>query len=133
MLYAQENFKNGYIVNLQNDTIKGQIDDRQWTQSPTTIKFKQKNIVNYTTKDIKGFYIEEAGELYVSYVGKVDNTYTKVDDMHRSGTPQGFMQATDRFREDAFFLRSVFLSSAYSLFIYTDNRNRTHYFLQQGT
>lgn len=37
---AQSNFKNGYLVNLQGDTICGLIDYKEWDRNPTSIDFK---------------------------------------------------------------------------------------------
>ena len=56
--HAQTNFKSGYILNLKGDTIKGDIDAREWDVNPDMVVFKPntgEEKTTYTPSDIKGF------------------------------------------------------------------------------
>ncbi len=64
---AYEDFKPGYIVLQNGDTVKGFIDDQQWASSPTIFKFKKsenENAVEYSPATVRYFYIENSMELY---------------------------------------------------------------------
>ena len=57
---AQSNYKPGYLVNMQGDTIKGYVDFKEWSTSPT--KFNFKNAITgeasiYTADNAKAFGI----------------------------------------------------------------------------
>lgn len=54
--FGQNNFKNGFIVNLENDTIVGQVDYRTNSENYISCLFKtEKDIKKYFPKDILGF------------------------------------------------------------------------------
>ena len=56
---AQSNYKPGYVVNLNGDTVKGFIDFRGWDSNPTDVSFKRdindKEKKTYTLSDITQF------------------------------------------------------------------------------
>ncbi len=54
---AQKNFKNGWVVLNNGDTLKGQINYRQWNANPTQIEFKANKTVTYTVNDLKAFTV----------------------------------------------------------------------------
>lgn len=41
ILFAQSNYKQGYVVNLKGDTLKGFIDYREWDNNPAEVRFKR--------------------------------------------------------------------------------------------
>lgn len=53
---AQKNFKDGYVVTLKGDTLKGVIDYREWDNNPTEIHFKS----NSTTDNLQTFNLDNA-------------------------------------------------------------------------
>ncbi|MEO7211679.1 hypothetical protein [Mucilaginibacter sp.] len=56
--YAQTNFKPGYILNLKGDTIRGNVDAREWDINPDIVVFRSNTDgqeKTYTPKDINGF------------------------------------------------------------------------------
>ncbi|MFD0795093.1 hypothetical protein ACFQZX_15835 [Mucilaginibacter litoreus] len=57
---AQSNFKQGYILDAKNDTIKGYIDYREWNKNPKQISFKptlDQAAKTYTVNTANGFGI----------------------------------------------------------------------------
>lgn len=65
---AQKNYKKGYLINTQKDTIRGVIDYQEWQRSPTSIFFKENNLPTEKTivpQDISSFTVEGV-ETYVS-------------------------------------------------------------------
>lgn len=71
--FSQENYLNGYIIQLNGDTLKGFVDYRNWKINPDKINFKEDlNGVktNYAAIDIKAFGVE--GEKYVSAIAETE-------------------------------------------------------------
>lgn len=58
-LYAQTDFRSGYIIKNQGDTLYGLIDYRSDLKMSLTCKFKNDNneIIEYTPSDILAFRI----------------------------------------------------------------------------
>jgi hypothetical protein len=65
--FAQENFKDGYIVLPNRDTVRGQVDDREWVNNPSRISFRDKagKTASFMPEEIRSFYVN--GEIYRSY------------------------------------------------------------------
>jgi hypothetical protein len=58
MAEAQRNIVTGKIVLQNNDTLTGQIDEREWAVSPEYVEFRKQaadDWATYTSKDIKAF------------------------------------------------------------------------------
>jgi hypothetical protein len=53
---AQSDFREGYLVSLENDTIYGQVDYRPNSNENETIRFRQgEKVTKYFPKQISGF------------------------------------------------------------------------------
>jgi hypothetical protein len=81
-VFAQSNYKAGYVVNTQGDTVKGFIDVKEWDFNPETINFKPTVSDDHVTKlgpgDIS--YFEATGFVaYKSYSGRITNDSTDPD------------------------------------------------------
>lgn len=133
-LYAQNRLKTGYVITNTNDTIRGEIDYFNWMKNPSYLTLTHNGQKQeYNTSNSKGFYIIELAEYYQSYEGQIDNTSKKVDEQYRSGTIQGFLNYSDRFKHQKIFLRRFFNLHNYQLFVYNDNRNKQHFFIQKDS
>ena len=67
-IFAQGNYKQGYIITLQQDTLRGYID-RNWETTPGVISFKKDlndKRSTYKPGDINGFTVQQ--EHYISAV-----------------------------------------------------------------
>ena len=42
IVFSQTNYKPGYVVNLNGDTLRGFVNYQQWDNNPRTIAFKYK-------------------------------------------------------------------------------------------
>jgi hypothetical protein len=111
---AQSNYKPGYVITLNSDTIRGFIDLREWFGNPKVIRFKRsvsESAVNYTIQHIRAF--EVAGlESYVRYIGpiSIDNTNINRLSDYRDTS----------FKSDTVFLKVLQKGPNISLFSYTD-------------
>lgn len=60
-VFAQSNFKPGYIVTGKTDTVRGYVDYKGWENNPKEFAFKtdlnQRNVKNYTVDDVVAFGI----------------------------------------------------------------------------
>ncbi|MFB9843461.1 hypothetical protein [Mucilaginibacter ginsenosidivorans] len=79
---AQSNYKPGYVVTPQGDTIKGFIDYREWDMTPDTIHFKKtigdNNFVEYGPNNITFFNVDGL-ESYQRYEGPISTDATAPD------------------------------------------------------
>jgi hypothetical protein len=122
--YSQKNFKSGYIVDIQNDTIKGTIDYRNWDKSPKAIVFKNSadSKVNIRTpKNIQSFGV--AGERYVAGIVTVD----------KSGDRESDLTETEnlKYKTDTAFLQ-VLVDGSKSLYYLKDENSKTFFFIWQN-
>lgn len=68
--YAQSNYRPGFIISLQNDTIYGQIDFRTDRMNAKRCVFKPEgnpDIVTYYPYDIQGYRFTDDGKYYISH------------------------------------------------------------------
>ena len=65
---AQKNFQDGFLILPNNDTLRGQIDYREWNISPRKISFLDKHTgrtTDYTPAELQAFVVN--GETYASF------------------------------------------------------------------
>jgi len=119
---AQRNYVPGVIVTLQNDSLKGFIDFRNWYQSPNEITFKESlsnaNEQHFKPADINGFKVAEPEVEYVSRKLRVDITKQDINSLN---------EKTERIVQDTpvFLMRMV--TGPYNLYEYIDKFSRVHY------
>ncbi len=69
-LHAQNNWQKGYVVTNANDTLRGFIDQRDWTVNPTIISFRKtrdKKAEKFSTGKVNYFEME-GGVFYQRYI-----------------------------------------------------------------
>jgi len=123
-LFAQEKFEPGYIINTQNDTIRGFVDYRNWSKNPEEIGFKtsfQGESKFYGLKDILGFYVHD--EHYEKAIVKVDVSPYKSNQLSESPVPQ--------IQIDTVFLMAV-VNGPKSLYYLKDKSDKTHLYIMKG-
>src|SRR3569833_631359 len=124
-LFAQSNFKHGYIVGLKGDTTKGYIDYREWSYNPATINFKQlladKESKRLTIGDIAAFEVTGL-ETYRRFEGPItmDDPY-HADESRDTSTKAG-----------VFFLQVLQQGPHVALYSYTDDLKPRFFFLVLG-
>src|SRR5450432_1699979 len=65
---AQKNFKDGYVVLKNGDTLHGQVDYQNWEVNPLKIKFQHAGaVIQYSPSDISSFEITDA-DVYISKI-----------------------------------------------------------------
>ena len=68
-IYGQGNYRRGYIITNENDTIAGWIDYRTNVQNMSVCKFKtdeSEETISYLPGEIFGYRLDEVGKFYVS-------------------------------------------------------------------
>jgi opacity protein-like surface antigen len=133
---AQVNFVAGSIIQLNGDTLNGEIDYQEWIYNPKFIRFR-KNAAQtakaFAPKDVKGFMIAGRNEKYQTAIVKVNNetmdaangnmtVYESVDDINN---------ASIVWTQDTVFLSVIAQGrlNLYELSYYVDSK--THFFIQQ--
>lgn len=119
---AQRNYVPGVIVTLQNDSLKGFIDFRNWYQSPTEIVFKE-SLSNATEQrfkpaDINGFKVAEPEVEYVSRKLRIDITKQDINSLN---------ETTERTVQDTPVFLMKIVTGRYNLYEYIDLFSRAHY------
>ena len=123
-LFAQKNFQSGYVVLRSSDTLRGQIDYREWDVNPRRIVFEPQNggqSMTYSVEDISGFGV--AGDSYEGYTVKLypySMEPVVVVNENFSSTPY----------EKAVFLRLI-TKGELNLLLYKDSTSTEYYFLQR--
>ena len=126
-LMAQGNYKQGYILSLKGDTVKGYINYRDWNSNPTSILFKRglydAATEKYSVANAAGFGLYGI-EYYSRYTGSIstdqtDNSYLKT-----------FIDTASRV--DTVFLRVLTTGKNVTLYEYTDVI-KTRYFISSAT
>src|SRR6478609_5778328 len=65
-MYAQKNFVQGLVVLNNGDTLRGQIDYRNWEVNPLNIQFQDNGgIKKFSPEDLAGFEIQNE-DIYIS-------------------------------------------------------------------
>ncbi len=120
---AQTNFRKGFVVTNNNDTISGFIDYKYWIYNPKSISFKKVNsekVIKYLPSDIKSFFVEkeyykggfvEIGRNYEDF-GKIDN--------------QRFLD----YKKEALFLKYLVKGKLNLLSLKEIGSDRVHFFVQ---
>ena len=127
LLYAQTNYKQGYVVNLKGDTLRGFVDYQQWDNNPRSIAFKYKindqTPYHFSISNSKAFAIN-GSEYFESY--KV-NVSLDIDD------PVKVVGSIDTIsRTDTVFLRKISSGRYLSMYSFQDNIKSRYYVLETG-
>lgn len=118
--FAQRNFKPGYIVTLKGDTIRGQINYREWNQTPVIIQFKNGSITEkYTPRDIAAFGLDNIDYYQSQQVSvSMDNVdYSKL--LHHPDTANK--------KTEQIFLHVLTTGAGATLLAYTDSLKERFY------
>lgn len=123
---AQTNYKAGYIVNLEGDTLKGEVDYREWSVNPTLIKFRSQNttrVIDVIPESSKGFglngfeYYRTATTTFSKNPIQVAALSTIIDTARITGTA---------------FLKIIASGQNVTLYSFTDNIKQ-RFFVSEGT
>jgi len=123
ILFAQSNFKPGYVVDLKGDTTRGYIDYREWSYSPISINFKitlaEKEAKRLGIGDIAAFELTGL-DAYRRYNGPIT-----MDDPYHAN--EGRDTST---KAGAFFLEVLQQGPNVTLYSYTDDL-KPRFFIQE--
>ncbi|QNN43149.1 outer membrane beta-barrel protein [Pedobacter roseus] len=123
---AQSNFKKGFIINNNKDTISGFIDYREQINNPVSINFKR--TVNgeadvFGLKDLLGFEVEGMVN-FKKYVVTISLSKTNREDLSVG------IDTSNKI--DAVFLKVLQSGENITLFSYQDNIKLRYYVLEKG-
>ena len=116
---AQAFFESGYVVTLEGDTLRGEIDNREWVRSPKRVRFRRgeaEPVQAFTPHQIAAFYV--SGELYERRAVRIDETSLRAGETVERGPST---------RTDTVFLTTL-VKGALSLYLYRDER--VHFYLE---
>lgn len=123
--FCQENYLPGFIITLQEDTVKGFIDYRNWDKNPKTISFKtgdRQEKHSYTPLELKEFTVNT--ERYVGAIVETEISPSKVINMQTTSQLQ--------LRADTAFLESVILGSKSLYYLKNEEGNENFYIDQDA-
>ncbi|RKR80196.1 hypothetical protein BDD43_0292 [Mucilaginibacter gracilis] len=122
---AQSNYKPGYIINLNGDTVKGFVDYKDWNQNPKSINFKTGNntqVDKQNTNNTQAFAVT-GFEYYKRFTLAISMAKTNTSDL---STGMDSSSTTS-----AVFLRLITGGKNVSLYSFTDSL-KTRYFIAEG-
>lgn len=122
--FCQENYLPGYVVTLEEDTIHGLLDYRNWNNNPKKIHFKNdiagaRNI--YTPIDIKLFSVKD--EIYLSAIVETEVSPYKSSTLEYD--PELQIEA------DTVFLQTM-IQGIKSLYHYKDSYGKDNFYIKQN-
>lgn len=121
---CQKNFVDGYIIlKGSNDTLKGKIDDRNWSSNPNFISFSGSNLTEkgYRINELRAFGIVNKEHYEVQNVD-LDVTPFQLDLLLK--TPQ------ISIKKDTMVALMVLLKAEHQLSYLSDRDGKTHFFYQ---
>ncbi|HEY9195272.1 MAG TPA: hypothetical protein VIM77_03380 [Mucilaginibacter sp.] len=120
---AQSNFKPGFIVNMAGDTLKGQINQKEWFGNPKSIEFKNESgVKNLTANDISYF------EIYNSVSYRRYSGYISMDQTNISKLSTGIDSTK---KNDIVFLKTEQAGDNVTLYSYIDDV-KTRFFIAEN-
>lgn len=124
LAYAQSDFKKGYLITLQGDTLYGFIDYKGWTRTPTHFSFKdaagEKALRDYTVRDIQKLVIEG----YASYERFAVSVSMNEVDYNRFDPASNAL-----YKRDTVFLKLLAQGNNMNLYAYRDKLKDRFYVL----
>lgn len=122
--FSQKNFVPGVIETLNNETLSGLIDYKNWEVNPTSISFKKDSaaaVVNYTPLSIKSFKV--ANDYYTGKIVSVDKSPYRLEDLV-------YLDTKSYIDIDTVFL-SVYVLGAANLYYLKDKDQKEHFYWEK--
>jgi hypothetical protein len=123
---AQSNFEEALIITISGDTLTGLIDNRDWRKNPKLISYKNSEnaVTRYSPLDIKGFYLTNTKEWYMSAVIELSKNSLKESDVIKNINQRGY-------QVDTVFLRLI-VKGRVSLYYSFDENFRSHFIIEKN-
>lgn len=120
-IFAQKNFKPGFVVVGQQDTLRGFINYRNWSRNPGSVEFK--NTIEsaprlYDITEISSFQVEN--ESYIKATVMIDISSMNLNTLPTSPIPQ--------MKQVTAFLR-ILIKGSKSLYYLADRDAKKHLFI----
>jgi len=124
---AQKNFRDGYVVTLKGDTLKGVIDYREWDNNPTEIHFKS----NSTTDNLQTFNLDNAKAfgIYNQEFYQRTNILVSVNSINIDDAV--FNKDTAKLSSTV-FLKVLIKGNKVNLYAYADKIKTRYYYAEKG-
>lgn len=119
---GQKNFQPGYVLTLDGDTVRGQIDYRNWKINPDQIDFIDSNNNERSFSPIEILEFRVANERYLSGIVEFETSSTVLNFNEMSHSGQ-FELATDTV-----FLQALFGGNKPLYFLY-NNQQREYFYI----
>ena len=123
---GQKSFTKGYIINLQHDTVWGEINDKNWDSNPQNVEFKggdgQAKIFNRREIVEFGIVFPAASEVYRTKILDIDKGDYQVKDLKSYPDP--------RIVRDT-VLATLYESGTVNLYYLKDENGRVHFLVEK--
>ncbi len=124
LLMAQQDFRPGYIINLQGDTINGNVDYRNWNYCPDFFHFNPSNTsAIMVCKPDSVLKVSVMNEVYVPAEVEVEFSKTDIDQLDD-------YNGLNLEKRKIFLL--TLLEGPKSLFMYKDKYGLTNYYIRNN-
>jgi hypothetical protein len=122
---GQSTYSDGYVVLTNNDTLRGQIENKDWKVNPTVIRFKTSGATTpseYNTLNSKAFYVSTLDEHYLSVTTVLDQS---------PSDPTKVTAENINHKEGKSFFARILVRGLISLYYTYDFK--AHYLVQEDT
>jgi hypothetical protein len=130
--FTQSNFIDGGIIQLNGDTLRGQIDYQEWSLNPEKIDFtksKTAKIDVFEAKDIAGFFLTAKNEFYQSAIVDLNIEKSSANLLPIYESKRDAFSKYQPLHDTVFLL--VIERGEVNFYEYVD-RNRAHYLVNKG-
>ena len=127
--FSQKNFINGYVIDLQKDTIFGQINYQDKLITPQFIEFKKgEQTTKYYPNEILGFGFDIIPkEFFTSEIVKIDKSPYELFALQ---VPDPVENRESFIKTDTIFLK-VLVKGNLDLYYHKDEDNKPHFFIKR--
>ena len=125
--WAQSNYKPGYVVKLQGDTLRGFINYKEWDKNPKTIQFKKgpdnTDVETFSAKEIAAFSISDIAQ-YQRFILPISLDQVDINKLA--------IKLDTTTITDTVFLKVCTKGFHLTMYAYTDDIKPRYYLLENG-
>ncbi|MCB2218787.1 MAG: PorT family protein [Bacteroidetes bacterium] len=125
VVIGQDNFLPGYVVNMEGDTLQGDIHFADWDKNPKVIRFRNTSnseVYNFTANNIKSFGVSDV--VYRSAIVEIEISPIRLQELDHD--------PTYKFRKDTVFLKML-VTGEKELAIFIEAMGKTQLYTREGS
>ncbi len=120
---AQKNFLDGFVITAEGDTVRGQIDYRNWVINPSEISFKAADGKENVLRSVNIIGFQAGGDYYQSAAVQIETSPHLTNQLNSTSAL--------RYEQRFVFLQALVLGEK-SLYHLKDEKAKDHFYIRVG-